>query len=476
MRMKRNILALGIALLLSGQALHSQPTEISGIINTYARVVEFDDCGKSAVVEEDLEDQQDMDLAAGDRVLIVQMTGALFHDGDDKNFGTVRHNSSCGMFEFATVESIAEEAPYYRVTFVNSTMNVYQTPPDPQLASPAVQLVKVPQYVDVTVTDDLTAAAWDGATGTGGVLVFEAEGTVTISSANNADISVNGKGFVGGLHSGEGSDQDLYGYVYPASDNKSGVRGGGVGVPVPTDNTGRGPLVNGGGGGNARNAGGGGGGNAGMGGKGGNQQIDLGSKSIGGLGGRALDYSALPIRRVFMGGGGGGGQQDDDTWNLGKGGAGGGIVIIRAANIDGNGRTISANGITGGTGVDVGAGGGGAGGAILLFVSAFENDQNFTPDLQLEAKGGTGGTAQTTVTNDPCRGPGGGGGGGFIGVGIWNAQSLNNIVSLNVDAGNAGNKLSCDNTGAPPNTNNGAMAGVAGMKMFGITPPGDPLP
>jgi hypothetical protein len=55
-----------------------------------------------------------------------------------------------------------------------------------------VQLVWIPQYVDVSIDGTLTAAPWDGTTG--GVLIFEASGTVTF----NADADVTGLGFAGG--------------------------------------------------------------------------------------------------------------------------------------------------------------------------------------------------------------------------------------------------------------------------------------
>lgn len=57
--------------------MRSDPAKIAGTINTYARVVGFDGCGVSTVVEEKVENQQGMDLAAVDRVMVIRKTGVV---------------------------------------------------------------------------------------------------------------------------------------------------------------------------------------------------------------------------------------------------------------------------------------------------------------------------------------------------------------------------------------------------------------
>ncbi len=73
-----------------------------------------------------------------------------------------------------------------------------------ETASGPTQVIRVPQYLNATVAAGLTAKTWDGPTvtvgtdgdgPTGGVLVFDVSGTLTLASQT---ISVNGLGFRGG--------------------------------------------------------------------------------------------------------------------------------------------------------------------------------------------------------------------------------------------------------------------------------------
>jgi uncharacterized repeat protein (TIGR01451 family) len=268
-------------------------------------------------------------------------------------------------------------------------------------------------------------------------------------------ISVSGRGFRGGagrqLAGGAGANTD-YRTLATAALNGSkgeGLAGTpryifqGTGTPLdtlvegyPNGSYGRGAPSNAGGGGtdgesvsNQQNTGGGGGANGGAGGKGGNAWNNIFALN-GGFGGF---FEAPTSTRISMGGGGGAGTTNNGTQEgsvlLGanginsSGSAGGGIVIIRANAITGNG-TIATNGTWSIAVANDSGGGGGAGGTVIL-----QTRYGTLTTLAIEAKGGKGGDAWLSHAN-PCsnptcppnatdypgerHGPGGGGGGGAI--------------------------------------------------------------
>ncbi len=103
-----------------------------------------------------------------------------------------------------------------------------------------------------------------------------------------------------------------------------------------------------------------------------------------------------------MGGGGGSGTRGFGR-NGGMGGNAGGMIIIIAGRVNGNGRKIISNGDNGQNSTG-GAGGGGAGGTVALHV------ERYTSPLIVEINGGRGGNSN----NSPVTGSGGGGGGGTL--------------------------------------------------------------
>ncbi|TSJ47869.1 PKD domain-containing protein [Fluviicola chungangensis] len=328
-------------------------------------------------------------LSVGDRVLIIQMKGAEINTGNTPAFGTITDYHHCGRYEFATVSSISGNA----VSFQYRLLNTYEV-------TGYVQLIRVPQYTNVTVTGTLTAQGWNGSTG--GVLVMEVSGTLTL----NAPVSLNGKGFNGSFSSlnPDGGCGNFPDYFYPVASGYGAQKGEGIAEVPFTMNGGRGALGNGGGGGNKHNTGGGGGSNGTKGGRGGDQAFFCGQQPVGGEGGTALDYSN---GRLFMGGGGGSPDFNDGAGSAG--GNGGGIILIRAATILSNNMIIESCGenvVSVPNTIGDGAGGGGAGGTIALDVNAFSGN------VILRVDGGNGGDIQTTYPS--CFGPGGGGGTGAI--------------------------------------------------------------
>ncbi len=369
-----------VACLLCTISLHAQ-TQISGVVNIYTPVLSIPVmCSQDVVVE------QPYGFKPGDRVIIIQMKGASINTADALQFGDLVVLGSCGNLEFGSIKAVNGNV----ITLVARLVNAYDV-------SASVQLIRVAEYVNVTIRGTVRARPWDGRIG--GVVAIEASGTVTFQ----ADIDVNGAGFVGGLRSLNYATCSRTGFVYTMASGYGAQKGDGVTVRSPVYEAGRGKLANGGGGGVDHNSGGGGGGNAGAGGRGGDQWVGCSRViSNGATGGIALPY-ARNFAKIYLGGGGGGGHQNNGVGTDGV--PGGGIVILRAVSIDGANKSITAAGasVAAISGND-GAGGGGAGGAIWIDCA------QITSPLRAIVTGGAGGSASTTAAH----GVGGGGGGGAV--------------------------------------------------------------
>jgi hypothetical protein len=377
------------------------PTNISGIINRYTGVTAMN------VARTQLTVASTTGFVAGNRVMVIQMKNATINTADAATYGDITAYNNAGRFEFARIASVAGGVGG-TVNLTSPLVNTY----DAAVANASVQLIYVPEYTDIIVDGLLTAQSWNPTTRTGGVLALAASGTITLQ----ADVDVTGLGFKGGVISG--GDGSCRVGIYRNADTNYGQKG--EGIATDANNRGRGKLANGGGGGNPHNSGGGGGGNFGKGANGARQWNCAGggdanndctdptpplaapnTEQNSGIGGAILDYTT---GRIFLGGGGGSGQQND---GFGTSGAdGGGIIVMLANAIEGNGFLMSAKGqsVLATAGNDAG-GGGGAGGAIFL------DTRNYgTTPLRVNVQGGKGGD----VDFSSCHGNGGGGGGGVL--------------------------------------------------------------
>src|SRR5205823_5091742 len=162
---------------------------------------------------------------------------------------------------------------------------------------------------------------WNGKTG--GVLAFEASGTVTL----DAEIDAAGMGFRGGAESIGTFIINAGGFVYPGDSGYSGFKGEGIAETIKGEESGRGPLATGGGGmvmlvaaarigrGNGMRGGGGDARSAGRGGAGG-----------GGAGGTVmLGAQTIPTDlRIDAGGGKGGDNNSNFNGKEQSHGTGGG--------------------------------------------------------------------------------------------------------------------------------------------------------
>ncbi|NJL13175.1 MAG: T9SS type A sorting domain-containing protein [Microscillaceae bacterium] len=443
----------------------SANAQISGIINSYGRVtaqtgsvITFDNLSLAPAIS--LSDA----FGVGKKVLLIQMKGATINTSNTSSFGEITSFNQAGNYEFTEVTALTGSGPAYSLT-LQALSRSYDI-------GRAVQLVSVPQYDEVEVVGTLTAQAWNPALGTGGILVLEATGVLTISG----NIDVSGLGFRGGQPNAtnQASCNNNTTFVSPDLDTISGrnqrhaQKGEGIADyaqnGIVGQNFGRGAIANGGGGGNSHNGGGGGGSNLGHGGSGGVGWLGSGAcsglNSASGIGAYPLFYDILE-NRLFLGGGGGGGQQNNS--NGSRGGHGGGILLIRASTL----RTLAAapvysllaNGENApdNTGND-GAGGGGAGGVIFLEVNNFE----LNTVLQARANGGLGGDANVSEQH------GGGGGGGIGAILVRNAPLPGNADFTSTPGLNGKDCFTCTDTGLPGG-NNGGVAVLSGWQAAGLT-------
>lgn len=455
-------------------------------------------------------------LAGGDLLFIIQAQGAsLFGSaipigGGDyfggpfgTDLGQVDNYNNCGNYEYVEVESVGGGGT------VNLRCGLAKNYTD----TGHVIVVRVPRFTDLTIPagTSITATPWNGTTG--GIVVLEVEGAMTVDGEIDADAD----GFRGGVPEGDtffGTGQ------YFASNPGEGAEKGESIAGYQGDylwyggRYGKGSPANGGGGGNGHNGGGGGGANATSGslvawtgfgdpdesvpgwvsawnlestgfavtsspggGRGGYTFSDQNENATttgpgntawsgdnrrnqGGLGGRPLDYS---LGRLFFGGGGGSADGENTNNDTGGGGRAGGMVVIRNFGTISGAGSIHANGEDGenseviGTpgffevfGKD-GAGGGGAGGTIFI-----QSPASFAGP-SLETIGGDGGdqvlVAGAFTSVNQAQGPGGGGGGGYI-------ATTGTTATTNTDGGTHGTTNSPHLTEFPPN---GATQGTVGL-------------
>jgi uncharacterized repeat protein (TIGR01451 family) len=485
------------------------PAALTGVINTYYPGTASVSTGATSLVV-GAGTGAGTSIAIGDLLLVIQMQNASINSTNTLSYGDGATGSgstnlnNSGVYEFATATTA--------LSLAGGTVGVSGSGPGGGLlysytssAATATQgqftfqVVRVPHYATATLGTALTASAWNGSTG--GVLVLDLEGTLTLGGHT---VSVDGLGFRGGaglaLTGGTGTNSDFR-FTSPATytgvkeAGAHGSKGEGIaGTPFwvesnatylstgiegyPNGSMARGAPGNAGGGGtdadpqtaspggNDQNAGGGGGGNGGSGGSGGNAwKANL---SSGGIGGTVFPAT---ITRIALGGGGGAGSRNNDTASdnptptgaqiaqASSAAAGGGIVIIRVGGLTGTG-TISANGAAAYNNTLNDAGGGGGAGGSIIVLSSGGGESGLT----LSANGGRGGDAWDTqaFTLANRHGPGGGGGGGVILVSAAPA-------SISVNGGANG-------VTENPGVAYGATAGAAGISATDATLSSSPGP
>jgi hypothetical protein len=397
---------------------HSQTTNISGIVNSYYKVVEIIPA-KAAIRVSNI-----TGLNMNDKVMIIQMKGAAVNTANTSGFGDTTSLNNAGNYEIGTICTIRGDTAYLFFNLVNQ-----------YTVSEKVQLVKFAEYYSANVIDTLKAASWNNVSGTGGVIAISVAQDLTL----NAPIFADSSGYDGGtaILSGGGTCALANGYTYnpnvvSPTTQTGAAKGEGAADIASTINGGRGAPANGGGGGNYHNNGGGGGANLTKGGNGGGNSSFTGCiGNFKGLGGKALN--SWSGAKIFAGGGGGAGHFNNNIPTHG-GGNGGGIIFITTNNLIGNGYKITVNGQTGGSNVSDGASGGGAGGTIIMDIL-----NSYTGSVVIQANGGNGGNADDGLSSGRCYGAGGGGSAGVIYF-----TGATPPVTVNTNGGSAGLEISSD--------------------------------
>ena len=342
---------------------------LNKIINNYTFINISITAGNNEIIVNDTSE-----FSPGDEVMIIQMQNGS-------------GNCNAGDYEFRTISSIngnniTLEIPLEHNYCYNNpnTVSLNCTDTVSGFDSSVAQIVKVPQYTNVTVQvgASITAPAWDGYQG--GIVIFRATENTTIEGV----INVTGKGFRGGQSgydddseggTGEGTtglgynpaiaDWDSTSLDWEVTDGYCMQEPNGIGAAGSwcEDDNGGDPGA------------GGGHGTAG-------QDVAQGHGQPTSEGG--LVIGSVDLNRMYFGGGGGGGSDDDKNVVQADGGAGGGIVYVISSNISGTVTAIGQDGFSSQTSGSSGIGGGGAGGTIWL------RAKNLTLAL-VNASGGAGG-------------------------------------------------------------------------------------
>ncbi len=332
------------------------------IVNTYAYLTGNEPAGDSTIAI-----NNGTGFSNGDEILIIQMQN---YSGGIAGTYEFRKISSGGGTTSLTLNAPLKNS-YASGTFDSTTATV-------------AQVVRVPQYTNVTINNgaSITAAAWNGYSG--GIVAFKANGTVTIVSGGI--ITATAKGFradVGccvalGAINGNGSE----GYKGKGNYDQLATWGGG----------GAGKLCA-----NSNAAGGGGGSYA----TAGTAGYIQGSCTPGA--GSTTIFGSSDLSVLFFGGAGGHGY-------AGPGSNHGGGIILISANILSNSGTITARGGDGGQVIAPSAAG--AGGSIFITASTLTAGSSTilaTAGAAAIAEAGAGGSGRIrlsynsiTGTSDPA--------------------------------------------------------------------------
>ncbi len=438
-------------------------------------------------------------ILAGDLLLVIQVQGADVFinpaNPGDNNYGANtgsgagnlnNANFTAGQYEYVVATNNVTTAGGTITLNGAGLVNTYTTQDYPVGAGNQgqrrFQVIRVPQYLNLTITatGSAQALAWNGSVG--GVVALDVANMFNLANNANGNINVAGRGFRGGGGViGGGRAGTLPTDYWTTSPTPNGSKAEGTaGTPryifdgaavvdggiegYPGGTMGRGAPGNAGGGGtdgrptaNDHNSGGGGGGNGGSGGTGGYSWSSI--LDSGGLGGASFPENQ---NRLALGGGGGAGSINNNNPLVSSGGAGAGLVLVRAGALTGSG-TVNANGSDGqDQPLNDSGGGGGAGGSVILLATSWN-----PTSLTIQANGGQGGDAWSvsdggtvdelaTGSANNRHGPGAGGGGGVIYV-----SSLTNVAT-NVAGGlNGLTTTDLSNFGAQPG-NPGVVHTVAG--------------
>jgi gliding motility-associated-like protein len=416
------------------QAVLPQNVEMPGVVNHYLEV--------KSVMSDQVLVASGPELSyfhPGDKVLLIQMTGSTMQTNTgfltNPNGKYKEDWRSAGYYEILQVDEVITGTDNY-IVFTDDHLNDYEP-------GERIQLVRLVEGDNVTVTANVTAKPWDGSTG--GIIAIIGMDSVKL----NANLDASGLGFRGATVPVENytggcrknlvskPGQEILDTLHFDKDhrNRSGNKGEGI---ITADTLlwpytkGAGCAVNGGGAGNGLFSGGAGGGNYWQGGDGGRQSsLCVNDTLVRAWGGLACKELYMTEGGVIMGGGGGSGVQNLLTSNTAtNGGNGGGIIFIITGTLAGkSGKYITTNGQNVTLPATGSAGGGGAAGTVLLDAT------NYSGALSVKIHGGNGGKGNPTT----CTGSGGGGSGGVL----WHSGNVITGATMAIDSAGGTTTLGC---------------------------------
>jgi hypothetical protein len=318
------------------------------IVNTYTYLSGNEGSGNTSIVVNSA-----AGLSAGDELFIIQMQN-----------GT--GSGIAGQYEYVTIKNISGTTLNLETPLTNSFYSGTFNAP----SSSVTQVIRVPQYTNVTINSgaSITAPAWNGFTG--GIVIFRAKQFINTSGY----VNVSQKGFRGGDCNGCGN----------AAWGDQGESTIGIGTSSVSANG----IGGGGGYGPSGYSGepGAGGGHATAGGDG----TSTTSSGFNSIGGGTIGQANLST--IFFGGGAGGGGDNDGGAPLPEYSDGGGMALLFApqiinAKVEAKGEDGTGPGTIGGTS------GGGAGGSIWLVADTLDV-------ADVNVSGGIGGSDSDDFSGD----------------------------------------------------------------------------
>src|SRR5258706_3253383 len=165
-------------ILLFSISVCAQTATISGIVNTYHKVVEIipsKACVRVANIS---------GLNVNSRVMLVQMKGASINTTTTSAFGDTTSLNEAGNYEIGTVCYIIGDS----VFLFHNLLNTYNT------STGKVQLVQFAEYYSANVVDTVKAAAWDSVASTGGGMALFVDNGNTLHVPVYSDSSGNSGG------------------------------------------------------------------------------------------------------------------------------------------------------------------------------------------------------------------------------------------------------------------------------------------
>src|SRR5205809_3906346 len=155
----------------------SAQTNISGVVNSYYKVVEVipaKACVRLNTV---------VGLARLQKTLLIQMKGASVVTTNNSSFGDTTSLNNAGNYEIAIICAINGDSVFMFHNFLNS-----------YTVTDKVQLVKFAEYNSAKVIDTVKASPWNNTMGLGGVIAISVSQDLTL----NAPIYADSSGFRGG--------------------------------------------------------------------------------------------------------------------------------------------------------------------------------------------------------------------------------------------------------------------------------------